>query len=116
MHEYWSTAEDDFPQPPKSRPSHAQKLEMILDYLRQSATCHTLKELEKELPAAALITSMVVKDMIRELTDENKVKVEKIGSGNWYWSWASDEARERKKTIALLEYSLTPVTPTAIPS
>jgi Mnd1 HTH domain len=46
---------------------------------------------------------MQVKDLIKELTDEKKVKVEKIGSGNWFWCWAGEEAREKKLAIAQLE-------------
>ena len=90
-------------QPPKSGPSQAQKQEMILAYFRRSRTCHTLKELEKALPPVASINSMTVKDVIKELTDENKVRVEKIGSGNWYWCWAGEEARQKKNVIAQLE-------------
>ena len=46
---------------------------------------------------------MQIKDLITELTDENKVKVEKIGSGNWYWCWAGEEARDKKNMVAQLE-------------
>ena len=78
---------------------------MILAFFRKSSTCHTLKDLEKDVPKACSgLNSMAVKDLIKELTDENKVRVEKIGSGNWYWCWAGEEARERKNQIALLEY------------
>lgn len=28
---------------------------------------------------------MKVNDFLKELRDENKVRVEKIGSVNWYW-------------------------------
>ena len=47
---------------------------------------------------------MAIKDLIKDLTDENRVKVEKIGSGNWYWCWAGEEANEKKKMVAQLEY------------
>ena len=46
---------------------------------------------------------MGVKDLIKELTDESKVKVEKIGSGNWYWCWAGEEANEKRNIIRQLE-------------
>ena len=90
-------------QAPKSGPSHAQKLEMVLTWFRNSRTCHTLKDLEIELPKVASINKMLVKDVMKELTDENKVRVEKIGSGNWYWCWAGEEAREKKNIVAQLE-------------
>ena len=57
---------------------------------------------------------MQVKEHIQALTDENLIRVEKIGSGNWYWSFPSEvqlrkeEAlnkaqEERNKIFAALE-------------
>jgi Mnd1 HTH domain len=91
--------------------SQAEKLAKILRYFRQSATCHTLKDLEGALPSAAGIHKMQIKDLIRELTDESKVMVEKIGSGNWYWCWAGEEARDKKNMLLYLEYVQNNVTP-----
>lgn len=54
---------------------------------------------------------MQIRDLIKELTDENKVKVEKIGSGNWYWSWAGEDAKNRKNMVVYLEYVQTNMTP-----
>jgi hypothetical protein len=76
---------------------------MILTWFRDSRTCHSLKDLEAPLAKAASINRMQVKDFLRELTDENKVRVEKIGNVNWYWCWAGEEIRERKKVVAQLE-------------
>ena len=45
---------------------------------------------------------MQVKDYLQALTDENKIHVEKIGSGNWYWSFLSEEKHERDTTLAIL--------------
>ena len=36
---------------------------------------------------------MQVKDYIQSCLDENELRVEKIGSGNWYWSFVDEEAR-----------------------
>lgn len=47
----------------------------------------------------ASINSIQVKEYIQALTDENQVRVEKIGSGNWYWSFGSDEKRERERQL-----------------
>ena len=49
---------------------------------------------------------MAVKDLIKDLTDENKIKVEKIGSGNWYWCWAGEEMEEKQKILERLKYGL----------
>lgn len=42
---------------------------------------------------------MQVKDYLQALQDENLIRVEKIGSGNWYWSFTSDAKRNREKEI-----------------
>ena len=45
---------------------------------------------------------MTVKDYLQALSDDGKIHVEKIGSGNWYWSFASDEKKARDKTMETL--------------
>ncbi|OJJ46874.1 hypothetical protein ASPZODRAFT_65293, partial [Penicilliopsis zonata CBS 506.65] len=82
--------------------SKEAKQSLILSYLRDSRTCHTLKDLEKSLPSVASINAMHVKEYIQALTDENLLHVEKIGSGNWYWSFASEEKKQREKRKAEL--------------
>ncbi|OJD22754.1 hypothetical protein ACJ73_05897 [Blastomyces percursus] len=82
--------------PSKSLPP-AAKQQLILNHLRASRTCHTLKDLEKCLPSVASINGMQVKDYIQALTDDGKLHVEKIGSGNWYWAWAGEELKEKEK-------------------
>ena len=42
---------------------------------------------------------MQVKDYLQALSDDSKIRVEKIGSGNWYWSFPSDE--KKAKEVAL---------------
>lgn len=59
----------------------------------------TLKELEKILPAVASINAMQVKDVLQGLQDENLIRVEKIGSGNWYWCFTSDAKKLKENTI-----------------
>ncbi|CAG8242968.1 unnamed protein product [Penicillium salamii] len=92
----WSRS--DTAQAPKL--SKSAKQDLILTHLRATGTCHTLKDLEKTLPAVASINGIQVKEYIQALTDENQVRVEKIGSGNWYWSFSSDEKRERERQLA----------------
>lgn len=45
---------------------------------------------------------MAVKDYIQALTDEGQIHVEKIGSGNWYWSFASEETKMREAELGKL--------------
>jgi hypothetical protein len=63
----------------------------------------TLKELEKILPAVASINAMQVKDVLQGLHDENLIRVEKIGSGNWYWCFTSDAKKLKENTINTLK-------------
>ncbi|MCJ1318016.1 hypothetical protein MMC15_003343 [Xylographa vitiligo] len=45
---------------------------------------------------------MQVKEYMQALSDEGQIRVEKIGSGNWYWSFLSEEKRAREYTLAQL--------------
>lgn len=73
---------------------------MILTHLRNTGTCHTLKDLEKTLPSVASINGIQVKEYIQALTDEGQLRVEKIGNGNWYWSFTSDEKHDLERQLA----------------
>jgi predicted nucleic acid-binding Zn-ribbon protein len=79
--------------------SKSEKQERILTHLRTTATCHTLKDLEKSLPSVASIPGIQVKEYIQALLDEDKLRVEKIGSGNWYWCFASDGKHECERQV-----------------
>ena len=46
---------------------------------------------------------MQVKDYLQALHDDGKIRVEKIGSGNWYWSFLSEEKNSRDTTMAKLK-------------
>ncbi|ODM23106.1 hypothetical protein SI65_00695 [Aspergillus cristatus] len=88
-------------QPPKL--SKSAKQDLIVSHLRSTRTCHTLKDLEKMLPSVASINGMQVKEYIQMLTDENLIRVEKIGSGNWYWCFGSDEKKARETRLSQLQ-------------
>ncbi|KAH8792473.1 meiotic nuclear division protein-like protein 1 [Hyaloscypha finlandica] len=87
---------------PKNLPA-AAKQQKILDYFRESMSVFTLKELEKILPAVASVNAMQVKDVLQGLQDENLIRVEKIGSGNWYWCFTSDAKKLKENTINTLK-------------
>ena len=89
-------------QAPKSLPPSAKQA-LVLSYLRDSLTAHTLKDLEKSLPSVATINGMQVKEYLQALSDDGKIHVEKIGSGNWYWSFASEETALRISELAKLK-------------
>ncbi|GCB23494.1 meiotic nuclear division protein 1 homolog [Aspergillus awamori] len=78
------------------------KQALIVSHLRATGTCHTLKDLEKMIPSVASINGMQVKEYIQELTDEGRIRVEKIGSGNWYWCFGGEEKKEREERVRRL--------------
>lgn len=63
---------------------------------------HSLKDLEKSLPSVASINGVQVKEYLQALSDENQIHVEKIGSGNWYWSFMSEEKKAREGVLSTL--------------
>jgi hypothetical protein len=72
----------------------------ILDWIQKSGVAHTIKDLEKHLPSVASINGMAVKEYIQALSDENAIRIEKIGSGNWYWCFMSDEKLKRETALS----------------
>ncbi|KAI9733195.1 MAG: hypothetical protein M1818_007313 [Claussenomyces sp. TS43310] len=86
---------------PKSIPP-AAKQALIVKWFHDSRSAHSFKELEKVLPQIASIPQMQVKDYIQTLMDENQIRVEKIGSGNWYWSFAIDVQKSRETVLRSL--------------
>ncbi|KAE8452177.1 hypothetical protein EG329_001644 [Mollisiaceae sp. DMI_Dod_QoI] len=83
---------------PKTLPPAAKQAK-ILEYFKESMGVFTLKELEKLLPSVASINQMQVKDYLQSLQDEYLIRVEKIGSGNWYWSFSSDAKKTKENII-----------------
>lgn len=79
--------------------TNAGKAATILAWFHKTAVAHSIKDLEKALPQVASINGMQVKDYLQALADDSKIRVEKIGSGNWYWSFPNDE--KKAKDIAL---------------
>jgi hypothetical protein len=89
-------------QAPKNAPPAAKQAK-ILEWFRETMGVYTIKELEKLLPGVASINAMQVKEYIQNLSDENLIRVEKIGSGNWYWSFASDTKKFKENALNKLK-------------
>ncbi|XP_014555670.1 hypothetical protein COCVIDRAFT_38542 [Bipolaris victoriae FI3] len=83
---------------PKTQPN-PQKAASILAWFHKTAQAHSIKDLEKTLPQVSSINGMQVKDYLQALSDDNKIRVEKIGSGNWYWSFPADEKKAKNATL-----------------
>jgi hypothetical protein len=88
----------DLIQAPKIQ-ANPQKAAIILAWFHKTAQAHSIKDLEKTLPQVGAISNMHVKDYLQALADENKICVEKIGSGNWYWSFPSDEKKTKDDAL-----------------
>ncbi|KAK5201444.1 hypothetical protein LTR16_002651 [Cryomyces antarcticus] len=79
------------------------KAASILAYFHNSGVAHSIKDLEKALPSIASVNGMQVKDYLQYLGDENKIRVEKIGSGNWYWSFLSEEKKSKEAILSRVQ-------------
>jgi hypothetical protein len=79
--------------------ANAAKQALILAWFRKTAVAHSIKDLEKALPSVASINGMQVKDYLQSLSDDNRIRVEKIGSGNWYWCFPSDEKKAKEAVL-----------------
>jgi chromosome segregation ATPase len=86
-------------QAPKATPPSAKRA-LMLAWIQKSGTAHTIKDLEKALPGVGSVSSIQVKDFVQAMLDENEIKVEKIGSGNWYWSFPGEETARREQALA----------------
>jgi len=75
------------------------KLATILAWFHNTAVAHSIKDLEKALPQVGSISGMQVKDYLQALSDESMIRVEKIGSGNWYWSFPSDAKKAKEAAL-----------------
>jgi hypothetical protein len=84
--------------PPKTDPP-AAKLAAIVSFIQSPPKAYTLKDLEKAIPAATGVSSMQVKDFLQHLASTDRVCVEKIGSGNWYWSFPADQTIKLREKV-----------------
>ena len=74
--------------PPKKRTSAAEKLTILRRLIVEGKCSWNLKELEKAGSKAGIVTQ-AIKDVLQSLCDDNLVDQDKIGSGSFFWSFAS---------------------------
>ncbi|ORD93792.1 MND1 [Enterospora canceri] len=65
--------------------SKDEKHQKIVNWFMSSSEVFVLKELEKKIPKYCGISSMILKDLLSELINDNKINCEKAGSSNLYW-------------------------------
>ena len=89
----------DFLQPPKT-PINAQRQAAILAWFHKTALAYSIKDLEKLIPSVTAVNSMGVKEYIQAMQDDGLICSEKIGNGNWYWSFPSEAKKKKEKALA----------------
>ncbi|KAK9238272.1 meiotic nuclear division protein 1 [Lipomyces kononenkoae] len=73
----------------------AEKASRLLAFFHDSLSFFAIKDIERQGAKATGINSMQIKDVLQGLIDDSLVRCEKIGSGNYYWSFPSDASRSR---------------------
>ncbi|KZO90303.1 meiotic nuclear division protein 1 [Calocera viscosa TUFC12733] len=63
----------------------------MLELFHETKDFYQLKELEKLGPKMKGIVAQSVKEVVQDLVDDNLVQTDKIGSGNFFWSFPSQE-------------------------
>lgn len=74
--------------PGRNTVSLAEKKARILSFFQEEHTVYNMKELEKLIPKKCGISSMLVKELVQKMIDEDGIiSVEKCGNINVYWSF-----------------------------
>jgi chromosome segregation ATPase len=79
-----------------------EKRERILKIYHETLDVFNLKEIEK-LGSKAGVVLQTIKDVNQALVDDNLVDTDKIGSGNYFWSFPSKVAQQRKRKLEEIE-------------
>eukprot|EP00055_Hartaetosiga_balthica_P001286 m.138198 g.138198 ORF g.138198 m.138198 type:complete len:205 (+) comp13611_c0_seq1:102-716(+) len=86
--------------------SFEEKRSRMLEWFYDKEDVFSLKNVEKYCSKEKGITSMSIKDVLQSLVDDNMVKMEKIGTSNYYWAFLSEGASVRQNRQLDLEASL----------
>eukprot|EP01137_Pigoraptor_chileana_P016763 Opistho-2@73825 len=86
--------------------SAEEKRKRLLEIFYQSQDFFNLKDIEKIAQKEKGINSMIVKDIMQTLIDDNLVELEKIGAANFYWAFPSKGLQIRKRKIGEMNDSL----------
>ena len=82
--------------------SAEEKSRRILEIYQRKGDVYNLKEIEK-LGSKAGVIEQTIKDVNQALVDDGKVMTEKIGSGNFYWSFPSQALVDKQEKLSQLE-------------
>eukprot|EP00753_Platysulcus_tardus_P005158 PLAT12948.1.p1 GENE.PLAT12948.1~~PLAT12948.1.p1 ORF type:complete len:213 (+),score=102.00 PLAT12948.1:27-641(+) len=85
--------------------SFDEKRRRLLSIMFEGKTVFNLKELEK-LGGKAGVVPQSVKDVVGTLLDDQLIRTDKIGSGNFYWLFPRSALELRQRRIAKLEETI----------
>mmetsp|Transcript_13213 Transcript_13213/g.30049 ORF Transcript_13213/g.30049 Transcript_13213/m.30049 type:complete len:208 (-) Transcript_13213:450-1073(-) len=85
--------------------SLAEKREVLLQIFSDSEDVFQLKELEK-IASKKGINSMVVKDILQGMADDDMIHAEKVGISTYYWIFPSEAGVRLNNLLASLEGEL----------
>ncbi|QDZ24295.1 meiotic nuclear division protein [Chloropicon primus] len=89
--------------------SLAEKREVLLKVFSDSEDVFALKELEK-IASKRGINSMVVKDLLQGMADDDLIHAEKVGISTYYWMFPSEAGLKISNLISSLESDLKALT------
>lgn len=71
----------------------------MVEWFQSEMGVYSSKELDKILVKVGSISGMQVAEYIAAMKDEGEIRCEKIGSGNWYWSFPSELKMNKQKVL-----------------
>jgi len=79
--------------------SAEEKKSKVHEVFMESQDVFQLKEVEKAASKNKGVNSMLVKEIVQSLCDDGMVDFEKIGSSNYYWSFASKVVNVKRQRL-----------------
>eukprot|EP00308_Calcidiscus_leptoporus_P013239 CAMPEP_0119363820 /NCGR_PEP_ID=MMETSP1334-20130426/10741_1 /TAXON_ID=127549 /ORGANISM="Calcidiscus leptoporus, Strain RCC1130" /LENGTH=208 /DNA_ID=CAMNT_0007379367 /DNA_START=16 /DNA_END=642 /DNA_ORIENTATION=- len=82
--------------------SAEEKRTRLLEMFTKSGAVFTLKDVEKGASSVGIM-SQAVKDVLKQLTDDDFVREEKVGISTYYWSFPAEAATKRRNELQSLK-------------
>ncbi|KTW27100.1 hypothetical protein T552_02592 [Pneumocystis carinii B80] len=86
--------------------SLAEKRARLEELFHESKEFFQLKEIEKKGYQEKKIVIQSIKDILQSLVDDGIVKMDKIGTSNYFWSFPSEARQSRQHRITTMEKQL----------
>ncbi|KAG4300942.1 hypothetical protein PCK1_002641 [Pneumocystis canis] len=86
--------------------SLAEKRLRLEELFHESKEFFQLKEIEKKGYQEKKIMLQSIKDILQSLVDDGIVKMDKIGTSNYFWSFPSEAKQSRQNRITSMEKQL----------